>query len=375
MIWPAEDIWQSCVPLLPTLTVEVLKEVDSTNSELMRRARAGQTDPVLLVAESQTAGRGRLGRQWHAQAGDALIFSLGLMLHPADWSGLSLAVGLSVVENLDPQGALRLGLKWPNDIWVRQQDTNQQMFGTLPKPASNTWCKLAGILIETAVPSMATPAAAARHAALCPAFQSLDWQAVEQYRACKRRQRVRAGKGLRKPPTQRRALLLRTVLQAAQTLAPGLPQTTHSLSAIASEQAARRNRSTRLDERGGGEAASTANEPHVRAVCTRAVGQQPERRALRFTHLRAPNDISRLPPGLAFLATALRLDSKLSARHAVLAFSRHHARVVTRAHPAAAPLHGCAPPRSSQATRPARASVSRRLRARGSPARSPCPTP
>ena len=157
MIWPAEDIWQSCVPLLPTLTVEVLKEVDSTNSELMRRARAGQTDPVLLVAESQTAGRGRLGRQWHAQAGDALTFSLGLMLHPADWSGLSLAVGLSVVESLDPQGALGLGLKWPNDIWVCQQDTSQQILGTLPKPASNTWSKLAGILIETAVPSMPMP--------------------------------------------------------------------------------------------------------------------------------------------------------------------------------------------------------------------------
>ena len=157
MIWPAEDIWQSCVPLLPALTVEVLKEVDSTNSELMRRARAGQTDPVLLVAESQTAGRGRLGRQWHAQAGDALTFSLGLMLHPADWSGLSLAVGLSVVESLDPQGALGLGLKWPNDIWVRQQDTNQQMLETSPKTASNTWRKLAGILIETAVPSTPTP--------------------------------------------------------------------------------------------------------------------------------------------------------------------------------------------------------------------------
>ena len=156
MIWPAEDIWQSCAPLLPALTVEVLKEVNSTNSELMRRARAGQTDPVLLVAESQTAGRGRLGRQWHAQAGDALTFSLGLMLHPADWSGLSLAVGLSVVESLDPQGALGLGLKWPNDIWVRQQDTNQQMLETLPKTASNTWRKLAGILIETAVPSTPT---------------------------------------------------------------------------------------------------------------------------------------------------------------------------------------------------------------------------
>jgi BirA family biotin operon repressor/biotin-[acetyl-CoA-carboxylase] ligase len=153
MIWPAEDIWQSCVPLLPALTVEVLKEVDSTNSELMRRARSGLTEPVLLVAESQTAGRGRLGRQWHAQAGDALTFSLGLMLHPVDWSGLSLAVGLSVVESLDPLGALGLGLKWPNDIWARQQDTNQQMLETLPKTASNPWRKLAGILIETAVPS------------------------------------------------------------------------------------------------------------------------------------------------------------------------------------------------------------------------------
>ena len=137
MIWPAEDIWQSCVPLLPALTVEVLKEVDSTNSELMRRARSGLTDPVLLVAESQTAGRGRLGRQWHAQAGDALTFSLGLMLHPADWSGLSLSVGLSVLESLDPQGALGLGLKWPNDVWVLQQP--------------NQWAKLAGILIETAI--------------------------------------------------------------------------------------------------------------------------------------------------------------------------------------------------------------------------------
>jgi BirA family biotin operon repressor/biotin-[acetyl-CoA-carboxylase] ligase len=137
MIWPAEDIWQSCAPLLPALTVEVLREVDSTNSELMRRAQAGNTDPVLLIAENQTAGRGRLGRQWHGQAGDALTFSLGLVLHPVDWSGLSLAVGLSVVESLDPKGDLGLGLKWPNDVW------------TLREP--KRWEKLAGILIETAV--------------------------------------------------------------------------------------------------------------------------------------------------------------------------------------------------------------------------------
>ena len=139
MIWPAEDLWQAMVGLQPGLTVEVLPEIDSTNTELMRRARAGQTDPVLLVAESQTAGRGRLGRPWHGKTGDALTFSLGLMLAPQDWSGLSLAVGLSLARSLDPDGALGVQLKWPNDVWVARPGT------------STGWGKLAGILIETAV--------------------------------------------------------------------------------------------------------------------------------------------------------------------------------------------------------------------------------
>jgi BirA family biotin operon repressor/biotin-[acetyl-CoA-carboxylase] ligase len=127
--WPAESIWEAVVPLLPGFTVEVLPEVESTNSELMRRARAGQLEPILLVAERQTAGRGRLGRDWQSdtQAGvSTLTFSLGLPLHPADWSGLSLAVGLSVVQSLHPA----LQLKWPNDVWLDGR-------------------KLAGILIET----------------------------------------------------------------------------------------------------------------------------------------------------------------------------------------------------------------------------------
>ena len=135
--WPAETIWQALVALWPGITVEVLPEVDSTNTELMRRARAGQTDPVLLVAEHQTAGRGRLGRQWHGQAGQTLMFSLGLLLAPRDWSGLSLAVGLSLASSLDPRGQHGLQLKWPNDLW-------------LPRPEGGHG-KLGGILIETAV--------------------------------------------------------------------------------------------------------------------------------------------------------------------------------------------------------------------------------
>ena len=137
LLWPAEAIWQAVEPLLPGFSVEVLPELPSTNTELMRRARLGRADPVLLVAECQTAGRGRLGRHWSshgavaqtptARATASLTFSLGLALEPQDWSGLSLAVGLAVARSLHPG----VRLKWPNDLWFDGR-------------------KLGGILIETA---------------------------------------------------------------------------------------------------------------------------------------------------------------------------------------------------------------------------------
>lgn len=139
--WPAEALWETISAQWPRFTVEVLPRIDSTNTELMRRARAGQCDPILLVAEAQTAGRGRLGRQWQGQPGDSLMFSLGLPLTPPDWSGLSLAVGVSVAESLQPvlpppnSPQPRLGLKWPNDLWLCDQHSDR---------------KLGGILVETA---------------------------------------------------------------------------------------------------------------------------------------------------------------------------------------------------------------------------------
>jgi BirA family biotin operon repressor/biotin-[acetyl-CoA-carboxylase] ligase len=122
-----ESVWQSVVSDLPGFTVEVLPSIDSTNSELMRRARAGLMEPVLLVAEEHTAGRGRLGKGWHSKVGQSLTFSLALPLAPADWSGLSLVVGVSLAESLHPD----VMLKWPNDLWLQQR-------------------KLGGILVETA---------------------------------------------------------------------------------------------------------------------------------------------------------------------------------------------------------------------------------
>ncbi|MCB1975308.1 MAG: biotin--[acetyl-CoA-carboxylase] ligase [Burkholderiaceae bacterium] len=140
--WPLEAVWEAVAPLLPGFTAELLPSVDSTNTELMRRARAGRCDPVLLVAEQQTAGRGRQGRAWHSQAGDSLTFSLGLPLAPADWSGLSLAVGVSVAESLQPTlpppgSALpRIGLKWPNDLWLGGVRGDRKLGGILVETAS-----------------------------------------------------------------------------------------------------------------------------------------------------------------------------------------------------------------------------------------------
>ena len=89
--WPAEAVWQAIEPLLPGFNVEALRQIDSTNSELIRRARAGLLAPTLLVADEQTAGRGRMGRHWRSQAGDSLTFSLGLPLQPADWQEIGRA--------------------------------------------------------------------------------------------------------------------------------------------------------------------------------------------------------------------------------------------------------------------------------------------
>jgi BirA family biotin operon repressor/biotin-[acetyl-CoA-carboxylase] ligase len=136
--WRAEDLWQQLEPQLPGLTVEVLAETGSTNTTLLERIRKGDAAPSLLVAEAQTQGRGRLGRQWQSEPGASLTFSLCLPVRAADWSGLSLAVGLALAEALDPLlpgQAPRIGLKWPNDLMLM-----------LPGEPMR---KLGGILIES----------------------------------------------------------------------------------------------------------------------------------------------------------------------------------------------------------------------------------
>lgn len=140
--WPLEALWAQLEPLRPGLSVEALVETDSTSTRLLERARSGDGAPCLLVAERQTAGRGRLGRTWFSDTSSStadgpgsLTFSLGLTLAPADWSGLSLAVGVALAEALHPG----VRLKWPNDLWLIDE--------AAPGAPGR---KLGGVLIETA---------------------------------------------------------------------------------------------------------------------------------------------------------------------------------------------------------------------------------
>jgi len=193
--WEAESLWQQLVPLLPHVSVEVVARCESTNSTLIERARqaggdpeapvtlpgelgpaevagaglgarlgrdftphgrrGGDADPCLLVAEQQTRGRGRLGRSWLAAPGASLTFSLALPLAPRDWSGLSLAIGLAMADALDPpaarvQGAPRIALKWPNDLWLvpaADGDERASEPAAVAQPVGGA--KLGGILVET----------------------------------------------------------------------------------------------------------------------------------------------------------------------------------------------------------------------------------
>jgi BirA family transcriptional regulator, biotin operon repressor / biotin---[acetyl-CoA-carboxylase] ligase len=146
MQWSVQKLWEQLSPVLPGLSIEVLEQVESTNTELLARLRsvgaaasnggpgrrAADLQPTMLVAAHQTRGRGRSGRAWVSSRGGSLTFSLALALAREDLAGLSLAVGVALAEALDPTGA-HLKLKWPNDLWLAAPDER----------------KLGGILIET----------------------------------------------------------------------------------------------------------------------------------------------------------------------------------------------------------------------------------
>ncbi len=115
----------------PLADIEVLGSVDSTNRWLLARRR--DETPYrgrVCLAEHQTAGRGRRGRDWVDSPGGSILLSMGWTFdRPSQLSGLSLVVGVALRRALVERGVEGIGLKWPNDLLCRGK-------------------KVAGILIE-----------------------------------------------------------------------------------------------------------------------------------------------------------------------------------------------------------------------------------
>ena len=111
--------------------VRWLSEIDSTNRYLIDEARAGAPTGLVVVADHQTSGRGRLGRTWVAPPGASLLVSLLLRptVAPDRWHLLVMAAGLAMAEAVEAETGVVAGLKWPNDLLVGER-------------------KLAGILAE-----------------------------------------------------------------------------------------------------------------------------------------------------------------------------------------------------------------------------------
>ncbi len=114
--------------------VEVLASTGSTNADLLARAAGGAVEGVVLAAEEQTAGRGRMGRSWVSPPRAALTFSVLVRpdtVAPARRGWLPLLAGVSVASAVRAAAGVEAWLKWPNDV--------------LAGPA-----KLGGILAEAA---------------------------------------------------------------------------------------------------------------------------------------------------------------------------------------------------------------------------------
>jgi len=101
--------------------IRVIQETGSTNADLLKEARAGAAEGLVLVAETQTAGRGRLDRTWSSPRRAALTVPVLLRpagVPPSALAWLPLFTGIAVAAALRDEAGVTAGLKWPNDVLV-----------------------------------------------------------------------------------------------------------------------------------------------------------------------------------------------------------------------------------------------------------------
>ncbi|MDX3091061.1 MULTISPECIES: biotin--[acetyl-CoA-carboxylase] ligase [Streptomyces] len=121
--------------------LDVVQRTGSTNSDLVDRAAKGAAaEGAVLVAEEQSAGRGRLDRRWTAPARSGLFFSV--LLDPAEvplarWGWLPLLTGVAVATGLSRAAGVDTALKWPNDLLVTVDGAERKTGGILAERAGD----------------------------------------------------------------------------------------------------------------------------------------------------------------------------------------------------------------------------------------------
>lgn len=107
-----------CRRLKISLPIEYFDTIDSTNSEAERQLAGGKEAPFIILAQAQTAGRGRLGRKWHSEDKGNIYSSLALrpFIPPDRLKPFTLWMGLALCHSIEKNLGVKLGLKWPNDI-------------------------------------------------------------------------------------------------------------------------------------------------------------------------------------------------------------------------------------------------------------------
>jgi BirA family biotin operon repressor/biotin-[acetyl-CoA-carboxylase] ligase len=103
-------------------------QVGSTNDLVKEQARAGAAEGLVILADEQTAGRGRQGRGWAAPPGSSLLLSLLLRptwMSPGDAFALTMLAGVALCEAVEQAAPLRASLKWPNDLLLPAEPGDQ----------------------------------------------------------------------------------------------------------------------------------------------------------------------------------------------------------------------------------------------------------
>jgi BirA family biotin operon repressor/biotin-[acetyl-CoA-carboxylase] ligase len=128
--------------------IEVTAVTGSTNADLLARAAGGAPEGSVLVAEAQTAGRGRMGRAWLSPPGAALMFSVLLRpvaVPPGRRGWVPLLAGVAIASAVAATAGLDARLKWPNDVLVG----DRKLAGILAEQSADAIVIGAGINVST----------------------------------------------------------------------------------------------------------------------------------------------------------------------------------------------------------------------------------